>query len=389
MHLPLGKHSDDDELLTVPAQYEIFISHSHQDISTVQALATALSQRGLSVWVDRSDIEEGDAYDTQIEEAIAQTSVVIVLWSEHSTRSHWVRAEAAYALSKHKLLPISIDQCQPPLQFMQIQTLDFCGWQGNCADKAFERLLTDLAKRLDRQFSIGPSVVAAASSPPAAGIETVPKADASDHWIARTLVAGMVGVGLRFPEQVIENEFQDYFCNRMYGIAQFAMLLAFIAYIVYGVSDLASDAAISSTRFRYMIACPLLLLFYFGSFEDFAKRHSQLYISLFAVTLGICLYITVRLLGIETPFRIETGNATMNFMLVLGLLALLPLSVISTVLIGAVIAGLHALIMIETQVPLATSWLNYLHVISMWTIACCIAYWREYQQRRSFAAELT
>jgi len=387
MHLPLGKHSDEDELPAVPAEYEIFISHSHQDISAVQALAAALSQRGLSVWVDKSDIQEGDAYDTQIEDAIAQTSVVIVLWSEHSTRSHWVRAEAAYALSKHKLLPISIDRCQPPLEFTQIQTLDFCGWRGNCADKAFERLLTDLAKRLDRQFSVSPSVVPAAALPAAAAITTGPKADADHHRTARTFAAGMVALGLRFPEQIIENEFQDYFCKRMYGIAQFAMLLAFIAYLVYGVSDLASDAAISSTRFRYMVASPLLLLFYFGSFKEFARRHCQLYISVFAVALSLCLYITVRLLGIETPFRIETGNATMNFMLVLGLLALLPLSVISTVLTGAVIAGLHALIMIETT--LATSWLNYLHVLSMWTIACCIAYWREYQQRRSFATELT
>ena len=49
------------------------------DSSTVQALATALSDRGLSVWVDRTGIQEGDAYDTQIEEAIAQTRVVIVL----------------------------------------------------------------------------------------------------------------------------------------------------------------------------------------------------------------------------------------------------------------------------------------------------------------------
>jgi hypothetical protein len=175
----------------------------------------------------------------------------------------------------------------------------------------------------------------------------------------------------------------------MYVIAQFGMLLGLIAYVVYGVSDLASDAAISSTRFRYMVGSPALLLFYFLSFREFAKRHSQLYISAFAVTLGVCLYITVRLLGIETPFRIETGNATMNFILLLGLLALFPLSVVSTALIGTVIAGLHALIMIETQIPLTTSWLNYLHVLSMWTIACCIAYWREYQQRRSFAAELT
>jgi hypothetical protein len=50
---------------------------------------------------------------------------VIVIWSEHSVKSHWVRAEAAYALGKHKLLPISIDQSEPPLQFMQIQTIDF------------------------------------------------------------------------------------------------------------------------------------------------------------------------------------------------------------------------------------------------------------------------
>ena len=259
--------------------HEIFISYSRRDIATVQTLTTALSQQGVTVWVDKSDIQEGDAYDTQIEEAIAQTNVVIVLWSEHSVKSHWVRAEAAYALAKHKLLPISIDRSQPPLQFMQIQTLDFCSWQGSCEDEAFERLLVDLARRLNRQFSVSRPVAGAAIPPTAPGIATVAKADAGHNWITGAFAAGMVAVGLRFPEKIIENEFQDYFCNRMYAIAQFGMLLAFIAYVVYGVSDLASDAAISSTRFRYMVASPLLLLLYFMSFKEFAKKHSQLYIS--------------------------------------------------------------------------------------------------------------
>ena len=44
-----------------------------------------------------------------------------------------------------------------------------------------------------------------------------------------------------------------------------------------------------------------------------------------------------------------------NGMLVLALLAVLPLSVVSTVWIGAVITGFHALIMMTTHVPLATS----------------------------------
>ena len=47
----------------------------------MQALAAALEEKGVSVWIDRSGVEEGDAYDTQIEEAIAQTRVVIVVWS--------------------------------------------------------------------------------------------------------------------------------------------------------------------------------------------------------------------------------------------------------------------------------------------------------------------
>jgi hypothetical protein len=34
-----------------------------------------------------------------------------------------------------------------------------------------------------------------------------------------------------------------------------------------------------------------------------------------------------------SPFRIETGNATMNAMLLLGFLALLPLSVGSTIVL--------------------------------------------------------
>src|SRR5262249_20104101 len=197
--------------------HEIFISYSRRDISTVRALTTALTQKGVTVWVDRSDIQEGDAYDTQIEEAIAQTRVVIVLWSESSVKSHWVRAEAAYALAKHKLLPISIDRCQPPLQFMQIQTVDFSRWEGGDEDEAFERLLEALAKRLDRKFSVG-QPVAAEFPAAAAGTAPVAKAEANQNWGARIFLAGMVAIGLRFPEKIIENEFQEYFCNRMYGI---------------------------------------------------------------------------------------------------------------------------------------------------------------------------
>src|SRR5262249_49311434 len=100
----IRQHPDEFDRLRTLAQR---ISYCRHDLDAANALADTLSKAGLSVWLDRKGIQEGAAFDTQIEEAIAQTSVVIVIWSEHSVKSHWVRAEAAYALGKHKLLPIS------------------------------------------------------------------------------------------------------------------------------------------------------------------------------------------------------------------------------------------------------------------------------------------
>ncbi len=370
--------------------HEIFLSYSRRDSDTVQALAKALSERGLVVWIDRSGIEEGDAYDTQIEDAIAQTRVVIVLWSKNSVKSQWVRAEAAYALGKHKLLPISIDRTDPPLQFLHIQTIDFDGWQGGSDGEAFARLLAALSKRLDRQVAAGkPAAAIAPTMRTPLPDEAAAKAQANRNWIVRTYHDAMVAAGLRFPENVIEKEFQEYFRERTYVIAQFAILLGLIAYVVYGVSDMATNATMESTRFRFMLACPLLLIFYWLSFKQFAKRRASIFLAAFAIVLSICVYVTVLLLSVETPFQIRTGNGTMNFMLTIGLLAMLPLSVVTTALIGLVIMALHATIMMGTHVPLATSWLNYLHLNSMWAIACCIAYWREHQLRTAFAAEFT
>jgi hypothetical protein len=117
------------------------------------------------------------------------------------------------------------------------------------------------------------------------------------------------------------------------------------------------------------------------------RQHSQLLIAAFAVTLSICVYINVVLLSIATPFSIENGNGTMNFMLTLAALGAMPLGFVLPVVIGAAISAVHGLIMLP--IPITTSWLNYLHISSMWTVAAYVAFWREYQMRRSFAAELS
>ena len=218
--------------------HELFISYCRHDSDAANALADTLSKAGLSVWLDRKGIQEGAAFDTQIEEAIAQTRVVIVIWSEHSVKSHWVRVEAAYALGKRKLLPISIDQSEPPLQFMQIQTIDFRYWDRTSKHHAFQQLAGALAKRLEVS-------AASADVQPRSMLLTLAalSADAVEHPVKTRLKAWIAAAGFRFPETVVEKEYQDYFCEKTFIIAQFAMLLAGATYVVYGAADMAMDPA--------------------------------------------------------------------------------------------------------------------------------------------------
>ncbi len=364
--------------------HEIFISYSRHDSETANALADTLTGTGLSVWLDRNAIQEGDAFDTQIEAAIAETRVVIVIWSKESVKSHWVRAEAAYALGKHKLLPISIDPSDPPLQFMQIQTIDFRYWDRSNEHHAFQQLAAALVKRLEP-----PAGSTEAASAPRTHTLTALSVGHTSNPLKAKLNSWLAAAGLRFPENVIEREFHDYFREKTFIIAQFGLLLGAVTYLVYGVADMTLESGgVLSTRFRFMLAIPLMVAFYGVSFTTFARRHAQFFICVFAIAGMICAYFNVILIDAESPYRIATGNGTMNAMLLLGFLALLPLTVGNTIWLGLFASAGHTMLMAYAGVPLSTSWLQYLHVSSMLTVACCIAYWRERSYRMAFAAEL-
>jgi hypothetical protein len=164
--------------------------------------------------------------------------------------------------------------------------------------------------------------------------------------------------GLRFPETVVEKEYQDYFCGKTFIIAQFAMLLAGATYVVYGAADMAIESGgVLSSRFRFMIALPLMATFFALSFRPFARRHSQAFIIAFGVVAMACTYINVYLIAADSPFRIDNGNVTMNAMLMLGFLALLPLSVGSTIVLGSIVVAVHAVVIMQAGMSLSTSWL--------------------------------
>ena len=107
----------------------LFLSYSRENLDKVEPLAEALKGRGHELWWDR-DISGGQAFSHAIEEALEKADVVIVCWTSTSIRSDWVRDEAAAGRDSGRLVPVTLDGCQPPLGFRQYQTIDLSTWDG-------------------------------------------------------------------------------------------------------------------------------------------------------------------------------------------------------------------------------------------------------------------
>ena len=100
---------------------DIFVSYASEDLERVKPLVAALSERGWTVWWDR-ELVAGPSFDEEIEKAIESASCVVVVWSEHSIGSRWVRTEANEGLDRDILVPLCIDDVRPPLAFRIAQT---------------------------------------------------------------------------------------------------------------------------------------------------------------------------------------------------------------------------------------------------------------------------
>ena len=138
---------------------DIFISYDSADRAIAQKFADALESRGWSVWWDR-EIPLGKAFDQVIEEELNAARCVIVLWSNESVRSRWVKTEAAAAADRDCLLPVLIEDITIPFEFKRIQTAMLMNWSGDDSDPEFNRLveaIEQLAKKPARSIPSPPA----------------------------------------------------------------------------------------------------------------------------------------------------------------------------------------------------------------------------------------
>jgi hypothetical protein len=94
------------------AEDDVFISYDRADRPLAEALAHDLSGAGASVWWDPR-VTALDRFRDVIQAKLNSVRAVIVLWTEHSVLSNFVRDEAQVALSLGKLVSLRAEEIRP------------------------------------------------------------------------------------------------------------------------------------------------------------------------------------------------------------------------------------------------------------------------------------
>lgn len=108
---------------------DVFISYAREDRARAEQIARGLTSMGLECFWD-TEIPPGQTWSDYIEGKLGAARAVVVLWSQHSTKSQWVREEARMGRDKAKLIPAVIDGSPPPLGFGEVQAADLTSWRG-------------------------------------------------------------------------------------------------------------------------------------------------------------------------------------------------------------------------------------------------------------------
>jgi hypothetical protein len=128
----------------------VFISYATEDRELARKLAELLIGGGRSVWWDRN-IPVGKRFDLVIADALQQARCVVVLWTQHSVASDWVKEEASVAAGRDILVPALLENIPIPLGFGRIQTASLIGWAGSATDPGYRSLEASVDQLLKMQ----------------------------------------------------------------------------------------------------------------------------------------------------------------------------------------------------------------------------------------------
>jgi hypothetical protein len=106
---------------------DIFISYSKQDRRLAAKLSTWLEAQGWTTWWD-TGLVGGEDFRKVIMAELEKARAVIVIWTDSSIESDWVRSEAGRAQQGRKLIPVKLAHLRykdipPPFDVLQTDNI--------------------------------------------------------------------------------------------------------------------------------------------------------------------------------------------------------------------------------------------------------------------------
>lgn len=104
--------------------YDAFISYSHANLELVLPLKRELESRGLRAFMDIDAMRPGHDWPPQIGQALHESRMMILCWSEKAAQADWVKAEINHCLSGKPpvpVLPWLLDNTQLPTLLQHLQ----------------------------------------------------------------------------------------------------------------------------------------------------------------------------------------------------------------------------------------------------------------------------
>ena len=130
---------------------DIFISYKSEEEAVARRVRQVLEENGFSCWMAPDSIPSGSNYMKQIPQAIDSCKAMIVLVSEKSQHSVWVKNEFSQAVTKEKpVIPLVIQNCEleDEFRFSMSTMQQVHAWQNE--EEALKKVVRDLRSMLGK-----------------------------------------------------------------------------------------------------------------------------------------------------------------------------------------------------------------------------------------------
>ena len=158
-------------------QRRTFLSYSRNDKDFALQLAKELKAAGFPLWIDQLDIPTGARWDDELEKALMECSIFMVILTPDSTASENVKDEIGFAIDNGKrILPILLENAKVPLRLRRFQYVDFTTKSYEDGVESAKKLLRNLTDTPTEPIPVVPRAVAASHHPRSAASSATPTA---------------------------------------------------------------------------------------------------------------------------------------------------------------------------------------------------------------------